>query len=50
MKSVKIKLLGIGVIKAVKTPEIWVVSLTIFTIYSVYCGLTYFIPFLKDIL
>lgn len=38
-----------GVIKAVKTPEIWVVSLTIFTIYSVYCGLTYFIPFLKDI-
>ncbi len=38
-----------GVIKAVKTPEIWVVSLTIFSIYSVYCGLTYFIPFLKDI-
>ncbi|MBZ7981390.1 MFS transporter [Campylobacter sp. RM12640] len=38
-----------GVIKAVKTPEIWVVSLTIFTIYSIYCGLTYFIPFLKDI-
>ena len=39
----------LGVLKAVKTPEIWVVSLTIFTIYSVYCGLTYFIPFLKDI-
>lgn len=38
-----------GVIKAVKTPEIWIVSLTIFTIYSIYCGLTYFIPFLKDI-
>lgn len=38
-----------GVIKAIKTPEIWVVSLTIFTIYSIYCGLTYFIPFLKDI-
>ncbi|MCY6483386.1 MFS transporter [Clostridium aestuarii] len=38
-----------GVIKAIKTPEIWVVSLTIFSIYSVYCGLTYFIPFLKDI-
>lgn len=38
-----------GVIQAVKTPEIWIVSLTIFTIYSVYCGLTYFIPFLKDI-
>lgn len=38
-----------GVIQAVKTPEIWVVSLTIASIYSVYCGLTYFIPFLKDI-
>ncbi len=38
-----------GVIKAIKTPEIWVVSLVIFTIYSIYCGLTYFIPFLKDI-
>lgn len=38
-----------GVVKAIKTPEIWIVSLTIFSIYSVYCGLTYFIPFLKDI-
>ncbi|MCE3047024.1 MFS transporter [Helicobacter kayseriensis] len=38
-----------GVKQAVKTPEIWVVSLAIFTIYSVYCGLTYFIPFLKEI-
>ncbi len=38
-----------GVMEAVKTPEIWVVSLTIASIYSVYCGLTYFIPFLKDI-
>lgn len=38
-----------GVIQAVKMPEIWVVSLTIASIYSVYCGLTYFIPFLKDI-
>lgn len=38
-----------GVLEAVKMPEIWVVSLTIASIYSVYCGLTYFIPFLKDI-
>lgn len=38
-----------GVIEAIKMPEIWVVSLTIASIYSVYCGLTYFIPFLKDI-
>ncbi|NLY21161.1 MAG: MFS transporter [Tissierellia bacterium] len=39
----------IGVKKAIKMPEIWIASLTIFSIYSVYCGLTYFIPFLKDI-
>ncbi len=45
----KNKLAWDGVIQAVKTPEIWVVSLTIASIYSVYCGLTYFIPFLKDI-
>lgn len=45
----KNKLAWQGVIQAVKTPEIWVVSLTIASIYSVYCGLTYFIPFLKDI-
>lgn len=38
-----------GVVQAIKTPEIWVVSMTIASIYSVYCGLTYFIPFLKDI-
>lgn len=45
----KNKLAWQGVVQAVKTPEIWVVSLTIASIYSVYCGLTYFIPFLKDI-
>lgn len=45
----KNKLAWDGVIQAVKTPEIWVVSLTIASIYSVYCGLTYFIAFLKDI-
>lgn len=38
-----------GVIKALKSTEIWIVSFTIFSVYSVYCGLTYFIPFLKDI-
>ncbi len=38
-----------GVWKALKSIEIWTVSLTIFSVYSVYCGLTYFIPFLKDI-
>lgn len=38
-----------GVKQALKTKEIWAVSFTIFSIYSVYCGLTYFIPFLKEI-
>lgn len=38
-----------GVIEAIKMPGIWVVSFTIASIYSVYCGLTYFIPFLRDI-
>lgn len=45
----KNKLAFDGVIQAIKMPEIWVVSLTIASIYSVYCGLTYFIPFLKDV-
>lgn len=38
-----------GMIQAIKMPEIWIVSIMIFMIYTVYCGLTYFIPFLKDI-
>lgn len=38
-----------GIIKVLKNKEIWLVSLTIFSVYSVYCGITYFIPFLKDI-
>lgn len=39
----------LGVKKAIKMKEIWVAALLIFFIYSVYCGLTYSIPFLKDI-
>lgn len=38
-----------GALQAIKMPEIWVVSFTIFSVYSVYIGLTYFIPFLKEI-
>ena len=38
-----------GIIKALKSKEIRLASLTIFSVYSVYCGITYFIPFLKDI-
>lgn len=37
-----------GVITALKDKRIWLVSLNIFFVYSVYCGLTYFIPFLKE--
>lgn len=38
-----------NMIAAIKMPEIWVVAFTVFSVYCVYCGLTYFIPFLKDI-
>lgn len=38
-----------GAMQAIKLPELWVVSFTIFSVYSVYAGLTYFIPFLKEI-
>ncbi|QEK13070.1 MFS transporter [Crassaminicella thermophila] len=38
-----------GIVKALKMKEIWVVAFTVFSVYAVYCGLTYFIPFLKDI-
>ncbi|WP_153732153.1 MFS transporter [Sporosarcina obsidiansis] len=38
-----------GALQAIKLPELWVVAFTIFSVYSVYAGLTYFIPFLKEI-
>ena len=38
-----------GVIMALKNKNIWLVSFNVFAVYCVYCGLTYFIPFLKDI-
>ncbi|SFT81157.1 MFS transporter [Pseudomonas marincola] len=34
--------------EAIKVPGIWLVSLNVFMVYIVYCGLTYFIPYLKD--
>lgn len=37
-----------GVISALKNKKIWLVSFNIFFAYSVYCGLTYFIPFLEE--
>lgn len=38
-----------GMIQAVKSVDIWAVALNGFVVYSVYCGLTYFIPFLNQI-
>lgn len=38
-----------GVISALKNKNIWLVSFNVFAVYCVYCGLTYFIPFLKDV-
>lgn len=38
-----------GVKSALKNKNIWLVSFNVFAVYSVYCGLTYFIPFLKDV-
>ncbi|MEW4413205.1 MFS transporter [Clostridium sp. AN503] len=37
-----------GVVRALKDKRIWLVSFNIFFVYSVYCGLTYFIPFLQE--
>lgn len=38
-----------GVIRALKNKNIWLVSFNVFLVYSVYCGLTYFIPFLEEV-
>lgn len=38
-----------NLMEAIKVPGIWLVSLNVFMVYIVYCGLTYFIPYLKDI-
>lgn len=35
-------------VSALKNVNIWLVSFNIFFVYSVYCGLTYFIPFLEE--
>ena len=38
-----------GIKNVVKSPNLWLASFCMFFVYSAYCGLTYFIPFLKDI-
>lgn len=37
-----------GVKSALTNKNIWLVSFNVFFVYSVYCGLTYFIPFLEE--
>lgn len=37
-----------GMLSALKNKNIWLVALNVFAVYSVYCGLTYFIPFLQE--
>lgn len=38
-----------GMIQAVKNIDIWAVALNGFVVYCIYCGLTYFMPFLNQI-
>ena len=38
-----------GMIKAVKSIDVWAVAVNGFVVYCIYCGLTYFIPFLNQI-
>lgn len=43
----KMQKAGLGEIwRAAKLPQLWWVSFTVFMVYVVYCGLTYFIPYL----
>ena len=37
-----------GLLEAIRIPGIWLVSFNVFMVYIVYCGLTYFIPYLKE--
>lgn len=37
------------ILRALRNRNIWLVSFNVFFVYSVYCGLTYFIPFLSAI-
>ncbi|MGL5642643.1 MAG: MFS transporter, partial [Paraclostridium sp.] len=34
---------------AIKTKEIWLAAFTTFFVYAVFCGITYFIPFLENV-
>jgi sugar phosphate permease len=38
-----------GMTRAIKNKYIWIVAFNVFFVYSAYCGITYFTPFLEDI-
>ncbi|WP_041394501.1 MFS transporter [Photobacterium profundum] len=38
-----------GIKQVIKCPNLWLAASSIFFVYAAYCGLTYFIPFLKQI-
>ncbi len=38
-----------GMKEALSNKDIWLVAINVFTVYAVYCGIKYFVPFLKDI-
>ena len=48
LKGIKLEVLK-GIKHVLSCPNVWLASLGIFFVYAAYCGLTYFIPFLKDI-
>ena len=43
------KKVKVSPIVAFKTKEIWLAAFTTFFVYAVFCGITYFIPFLENI-
>ncbi len=38
-----------GMMQAIRSVDIWAVAINGFVVYCIYCGLTYFIPFLNNI-
>lgn len=38
-----------NMLMAMKNKKIWLVAINAFAVYAVYCGITYFVPFLKDV-
>jgi len=47
--SEKNKIAFKGMMSAIKDINIWIVAFNVFSVYAVYSGIKYFVPFLKDI-